>query len=723
MKRIRLGNTICFSLLILLFTININAIPNYELREDSNFSALLSDYEMLNPPNNLTDYSIKEVDHYDTGFGYMLDLLVVDNLAFTNVFRGGLLVFNVSDLTTPLLIGSYDEPRAITEDNLWGNYGGIGNGLTIKNDLVFLCGGLTGLLIINISDPTNPQKVGHYRDSATNDVIVNHNYVYCLSYPGLVIIDISQPSDPFFIKSITDQEFSTGLIYEYVIQNNYLFTLGSELVIFDISDPSNLFEVGRLEVDLGKIVIDENQLFIITSPTPYNSFSSNLNIINISTPYNPTLIFDPQINEIEAFVDDIMVKNSTIFVSSETKLFAFNLSIDYNVTLLSSLTVSGSIGKIQIQHNFFTNETEYDIAFCANSRGLQIVDITNASQPLLLAEYDLGSRAMGVFAAENYLYICVQHEFPSKPSSFMIFKIINGTLQLTKSFTFENDTITDIFVHNQYAFLAGYNSGLIVLNIENPYEPTIIGTYSEGVITTKAIFFDHINDFVFLANYESGYSIINVTDKTNPSLLYRGNYWGMSIVDLYVENDLLYLANNYLQGGFGIVNVSDPSHPIHIQARNMEESVFSIYAKENLLYLSTDLTPLIIYDIQYPSEPVFLGELYTGKWFDGYGLSIKGNLAYVAREANGLMVIDIDNPRNPKLLVEYRDYYAGLSYDVTAFGAFIFLADGWDGLEILTLNPPIISLRKLLVISILPPIIGGLLVLVILISVVTKRRR
>ena len=109
-------------------------------------------------PSNQTDYALKESSQFDTGYGYPVDVEVVDNLAFTVAPRGGLFIFNVSDPVHPILIGSYDEPKNITEDNYWSTDGGLSSGLTFKDNLIFLGDGLNGLIILNVSNPTNPQK-------------------------------------------------------------------------------------------------------------------------------------------------------------------------------------------------------------------------------------------------------------------------------------------------------------------------------------------------------------------------------------------------------------------------------------------------------------------------------------------------------------------------------------------------------------------------------------
>lgn len=724
MKRIRLVKLVTCITIIFLICCNTYKGLSFDFPQSNQNSFRQSKYSMFEPPNNLTDYTVQEIDQYDTGLGFMQDIQIYNDLAVTGAHRGGLVIFNISNFTQPQVICTYDEFRTISEDNLWDDYGGLGYGFDINNDFVYQSKGLLGMVILNISDPVKPQKISQYTDTPINNIVYHQKYVYGLSYPGILIVNVTDPTHPVLANFINSQDISLDIIHDFVIYDNFLYALGSDLVIIDISNPVNTIEVARFTTELGEIVINENRLFILTSPTPSNSFTSTISIINISNPLDPELINDQEIADVDAFVDDIIIDNTTIFVSSEEKLFAFNLSFDYNITFLSSLSVSGSLGEIMVHHASHLNGLSYDLVFCANSRGLQIVDFTNTTQPFLVSVTSLGSRTMKTFVDDDYVYLCTQYEFPSKPSTLHVLMHLNGEIQQeVSSLTFNDEVITDVSVHNHFAFIAGYYNGLIILNLTNPLNPEIIGTFSEGISTTKSIHYDYKRDLVFLANYESGYSIIDVSNKTSPLLLYKNNHWGMSVNDLYVENELLFLTDSRLYGGFGIVNVSDPSNPIHLQVVNLGESIFSIFVEENFLYISSDLTPLYIFDIHVPEEPIFVGELYTGKWFDGYGLFVKDNLIFLAREGNGLMIINVNNPKKPELLVEYRDNYAGLSYDVFVFEEHIFLADGWDGLEVLILNPPLIPLRKMLVLSILPSSLGGIILLVILVSIINQKKK
>ncbi len=96
--------------------------------------------------------------------------------------------------------------------------------------------------ILDISDPRDPYKVGHYslpQDiDGIADISASGSYLF-LAYNGpslsdyfIRIIDISQISNPTQVNELS--WFS--LINDIVVVDNYLFTVGDEFKVIDISD-------------------------------------------------------------------------------------------------------------------------------------------------------------------------------------------------------------------------------------------------------------------------------------------------------------------------------------------------------------------------------------------------------------------------------------------------------------------------------------------------------
>ena len=721
--RLSRDKKVMFLSIILLLVVCPTIKQSHFFGEENILTSTAENSKVLFLPPNQTNYELKEINQFDTGYGYPVDVEMVGDLAFTCAPRGGLFIFNVSIPTQPVLIGSYDEPKNITEDNYWSVNGGSA-GLALKDDLLFLGDGLNGLVVLNISDPTYPQKIGYYSEGAVQDVLINGDYLYTLSFPGIAILNISIPTSPTFVTKIIERnDDPSSILYEFIIQDNHLLALNgsSGLIIYDITKPATPIEVSRTSFIPGKLAIKENLLFIITSPSYYNSFISQLVVIDISNYSLPQLVKKQQISEIDDYINDLLVYNTTLFVGVGTKLYAFELDAFFNSTFLSSITLGGLVRTFRVNHSY-QDSTDYVTVYCANAnKGLQMLDYSNISHPLLLSEYDFGGQTKEVYVEEQYVYLLSEHDWPVSPTEFLILhRTEEQALELVGKYSFTEQHINEVVISGKYAYLAG--NGLTILNLSNPTSLSVVGQYSEGCTYTEAICYDPTREVVFIGDTSRGFVTLNVTDKTNPVRLSSGNPWSMVISDLTLLGNLLILGDtNYENGGFGLIDMSDPINPVYLHHHIVSEMVKSLYVEDNILYLSTQYTALFIFDITNREEPERIGYLYTGWWFNGENLVIKDGLAFLAREANGLLVIDVHKPSNPKLLLTYRDWYAGISYDVCVTDDYIFLADGWDGLEIYQLvKTPITKTTIILLATFIP---SGILLVTGVFLLYQKKRK
>ena len=111
--------------------------------------------------------------------------------------QGGLLLYDISSLESPVLLGRYS-----------GSY----ESLDIAGEYAYLAGGDQGFYVVDISDPTSPELAAHVpqwkgeghpdRPGAPRDVSVQHVRVdgdlayVAAHWDGLVVFDVSRPDSP-----------------------------------------------------------------------------------------------------------------------------------------------------------------------------------------------------------------------------------------------------------------------------------------------------------------------------------------------------------------------------------------------------------------------------------------------------------------------------------------------------------------------------------------------
>ena len=717
-----------FSILFLILsfyslkTNNLNEILNSTIQNDDigqRIKSMSSDTSIFDSEQSNYNHRFQELSQFDTGYGAMNDIFVKDDLAFTTNVGGGLVIFNVSDFTNPIIIGQYNDIHEITAENLWLTESAYTYGISVQGEIAYLADGFNGLVILNISNPTQPVKIGHYLGDniGVQNLIVQENYIYFRETDKIYVLNVYDPTQPFLVGIIDYSLDSTKDIRDYYVQDDYIYLYADDFIVIDISNLNNPIEIARLETTPAvKLAFADDCVYLLSN--------NSLEIININNPYSPYSTSVLNLTEFTYFVQSICISKTIAYVAGYSEILAINItdkSVPKKIGTLVNLGFSWK--KLSRQSNILFEQQFSEIVFCADyNQGFLIINFSNPADPILLSATDMGTKTASVSVDGQFVYICTRHAFPWRNTTFGIISWSDplspeliGSYQVNKS-------ISDVYVEKNLAYLAIYDEGLEILNLSDPSEPKKIGSLNYGNNCDKKLYFDDKKDLIALANSGVGFTIINVSTPTNPILLSEGNPWFMDVSDVFIDGDFLYLADSQYSGGFGIIDISNPRNPQPVSLTSIGERVFSIIVESGLAYLSTDITPLYIYDTSNLLNPQKLGRCYSDWWFPGFGLSIQNSIVYVAREANGLIAIDVSNPKQPNLLTAFRDNYAGFSYDVVISNDFIFLADGWDGLEILQLVPPLISRKVILLASILPSLFGFSIVIFITIFIIRRQK-
>jgi len=337
---------------------------------------------MTNPTGNPTF-----VGSYDTP-DLALKLTVSGNYAYVADHLSGLQIIDISNPASPTFKGSYNTPDAAYEVTVSGNY-------------AYVADWTLGLQIIDISNPTSPTFKGAYNTPGwARGVRVSGNYAYVAdSYFGLQIIDISNPTSPTFKGSYNtpDQAISVTVSGNYA----YVADRDSGLQIIDISNPASPTFVGSYDTP------DRARAITISGDYAYVADRfSGLQIIDISNPASPT----------------------------------FKGSYD-TPDNAARVTVSGN----------------YAYVADGNS-GLQIIDISNPASPTFRASYNTPDSATWVTVSGNYAYVAdwasglqiIDISSVSNPNQF----ILSGTPTSVGTYDIDitgrngNDTVTDTFSIN-----------------------------------------------------------------------------------------------------------------------------------------------------------------------------------------------------------------------------------------------------------------------------------
>jgi len=190
--------------------------------------------------------------------GRGLALQVAGNLAIVSEsvrwtgsnLLGALEIFDVANPAQPVRLSTY-------------NTGASATSIDVIDDHAFLADGLTDLEVLDISNPTLPRRVGGYdtdefrnyggyeHGGAAVQIQVADGLVYSAGEDGMHILDVAIPECPVRIGGFNFLPFD----YAFHVSGQFMFVSFWHdrdndfwLHVYDMSDRTNIIEVGRREV-------------------------------------------------------------------------------------------------------------------------------------------------------------------------------------------------------------------------------------------------------------------------------------------------------------------------------------------------------------------------------------------------------------------------------------------------------------------------------------------
>ncbi|MCF2143157.1 MAG: hypothetical protein K9W42_05605 [Candidatus Heimdallarchaeota archaeon] len=640
--------------------------------------------------------TLQEVGQYRNRYGGPIDVAVQDDLAFVACKPGELLIFNVSDPTAPTLLSSFNEERPVSLENRWdSNYSPR---IEVSGTIAILADGYNGLLFLDVAEPTKPVLLSKF-PGGIQYLSVQGTFAYIvtqgtakISYGNVFrIIDFSDPKKPFMTGEINRTQ-TGGFYYELVVSEHYVYvSVPPEVVIIDVVDPFHPKEVASIDIRASSLLKKVSN-FLLVEQFRGGIENAQLKVVNISNPLSPELVATYE-TSLKGIIEMAIFNRSVVFLSG----YKVHSIITVDITNITN-PIEISKFKNPLGSNFkiygmgFGSNSSEKVLYCADYySGLYCLNFSNLSQLTLISAFGTNGLAGRLAVEGNYAYLCSQPQNAYYPSRLEIINIANTSApKLVGSYQYPQDAIMDIVVSEGYAYLAIAKEGLDILDVRDPTNPKLVGQYrfEPEVGNFRSLVLDKKYQRIYLAHDWHDLFIIDCSAKTNPQL-----YWRIAIAeplfalgDIFLDGEYLYLTSI----GSGIlaivdINYATPVNPVALSWLYFPSRVNAIYVRGDVIFLCNDWSELRMIDAKNKSAPLKIARLSNG-WGFAQALTVEGNYAYIAQYAGGLRVVDITNPSELTEVAAVRDHYRGLCYDVVYHEGLIFIADGWDGLEIYRLN-------------------------------------
>jgi hypothetical protein len=283
-----------------------------------------------------------------------------------------------------------------------------------------------------------------------------------------------------------------------------------------------------------------------------------------------------------------------------------------------------------------------EFAFIADGfGGLEILDISNTLVPERIAVYSEFNSSISDVAYWNETLFLVDEK-----DGLVIVNITDRSTPLKIANWTNGGEPKKIAYANNYIFLVDYLEGLEIINLTDVKNPDLVYTYSKSGITDVVL----ENTTMYLSIEESGFDILNITTKNNPIVLKSYSDTG-SANGLAVDNNRLYIADG--ENGLEVFDITDKINPIEIVTGLIIDFAESVFVSDILILVAGDdygLTFVLNNGGSYEIIDVFSE---TG---ETQAISVQEELIYIADGHRNFQIIGKDS-ENDGLADIVEEYY------------------------------------------------------------------
>ncbi|MBD3350971.1 MAG: hypothetical protein GF364_05740, partial [Candidatus Lokiarchaeota archaeon] len=313
-----------------------------------------------------------------------------------------------------------------------------------------------------------------------------------------------------------------------------------------------------------------------------------------------------------------------------------------------------------------------DIFFMASAYGLERYDATDPEN-MVFTGYLINTEVDLFEYRDGLVYI-----FERNGEKYNTFTVLNASadLSLSENGIISNYTAPSLRIDFQNMYIVedlailGYQDGIIIVNISNPFNMQYIGEYETELPQTVVKY----NDILYLSD-TNGLKALNASDLTDmtPIKEYKGddylfkNFIGIgSFAVGYRNTEPLEGTTEFqLKKSLICLDLGDPNN-VTIIAENYDLDVYNLLLHNELLYILGDYyldgDPSFSQDMGLmKSGLIILGitdvlelEGSTDYGFSSFSsltsvedIDTQGTLVYVADGNNGIKVIDFSNTTDP----------------------------------------------------------------------------
>jgi hypothetical protein len=249
--------------------------------------------------------------------------------------------------------------------------------------------------VLDVRNPCRPVWVGGYFTGGRVtglQVIEPHAFVSDMDY-GLMILDVSNPAQPRRVG------LCSGAAGGFQVVGSYAYVASGGLKIVDVSNRTSPVVVGNCATPRGGSVVcvSGNYAYVSIDMEMY----TDLGIIDVSDPVHPVFVKSVWVfltTGEGSWITDLKAVGHHLFICDSTPhLKVFDISNPTNPTLATLFPTPAWPNTVMVEGNY---------AYVAEGgAGVEVLDVSNPANLVALGRFDSGGPASRVSVAGNRVYV------------------------------------------------------------------------------------------------------------------------------------------------------------------------------------------------------------------------------------------------------------------------------------------------------------------------------
>jgi hypothetical protein len=552
---------------------------------------------------------------HGTGGGTANGIAVSGDIACVATATGGLMIYDVSDVTGPALVATIPvagTPRAVA----------------IAGTVAYLACGTAGLILYDISHPGSPFQLGRLdtpEDSRGVTVVGTKAYVATIS-AGLLIVNVANPQLPVEVSRIATADRAMAVAVEGDIA--YVADYRAGFCVINVANPASPFLLTRVDLATpGLAVAVSGDLLALAAGT------SGAVLFDVTNPSAPSIRGSVSA---AGSVNGVHFRNRVLMASSTGPgLFAWDVSNP--ATPVEKWNCSPSAAARGLT-------TAGTVAFVAvDNVGLQTIRIGETTDPPNLTGLSSSSNHERDGAVSGDVLCIVGDPVGLVTKSFPAV----GTPPTLGTIATPGDAIA-VAVEGNLVCVADSLAGLSTFSIANPSIPFSLSNYNTpGQAVDVAL----RGGIAYVADGTAGLAIINAGNPGGALLLGTRSLPGTANA-VELSGNLACVTD----GALRLVNVANPAAPILVGSYTSfgGGSARGVAVSGSIAWVTAGAAGLFAIDISNPSAPTLISNTpainsypYAKPQIHGANVLLLADWGSVSTQR--LLRYDVTNPTAPVL--------------------------------------------------------------------------